>query len=179
MVSAETLSRIRAGLGDREPGVRAQAVEALAALGDVGGLVAALGSEDRYLRRYAISSLAREPGMRLTWRLARKRHDPCDDVRVALAHALAARGGWLAARLLRTIARHDASARVRHAALHAAADLGSCGAHRVLGESAAHDPDPDVRAMARVLLRRRAEVKQQSREARSGTRSPRPPCSPP
>ena len=64
-----TLTCIRGGLTGPDRVRRAESVDALAMVGDVTGLRAALGSADSYVRARAVKALAALPGDGLPWRL--------------------------------------------------------------------------------------------------------------
>jgi HEAT repeat protein len=153
-----TFRRIRRALASDEPALRADAIDALGILGDVGGLVDALAHDDAYVRRAAVRGLAGRPGERLTWRLAQTRFDPDEDVRCAVADALAGRTGWLGAHALRRIVEQDESASVRYRALVGLATSDSAKVEDVLRAALAGDPEQLVRETARTLLAERGVV---------------------
>ncbi len=154
-INATTLEVIRSELVNREPGTRAQAIEALAVIGDTRGLVIALHSADAYVRRTAVKGLAGQPGVFVTWRLARLRLDPDQNVRCAVAEALARRTSRLALRALRRIVGADPSMQVRLLAVMGLAQMEVPGVDDVLRTAMTQDSEAQVRAMARALLRRR------------------------
>ena len=154
-VSATTLGVIRAELVNGEPAIRAQAIEALAVLGDARGLITALGSSDAYVRRTAVKGLAGQPGVFVTWRLGRLRLDPDQDVRCAVAEALARRTSRLALGALRRIIGTDPSVQVRLLAVMRLAQMDVPVVDDVLRMVMTQDREVQLRAMARTLLRRR------------------------
>lgn len=157
MVDVDTIRRIRRALDDADPAVRAQAVDALSALGDLAGLLEALGAADVYLRLRAARSLRSAPGWRVTRRLIEASRDPAERVREAALESLAARrsGCCLTACALRRAVGEDASPRVRHAAVVAIAGLAAPWADGVLATVARDDGEARVREAAAALLGRR------------------------
>lgn len=155
-IDTATLGRIRSELSSREAALRAQAVEALGALGDARGLVDALSSDDAYLRRAAIKGLADRPGGLVTWRIAQTRFDPDEDVRCAVAEALARRRCWLATHALRRMIETDASPNTRFQAMVGLARMDTPRVDEVLRAALARDGDERLQEMAGALLRRRA-----------------------
>jgi HEAT repeat protein len=155
-IHGSTLERIRSDLDAADAAARAQAVEALASIGDDRGLVAALASPDAYVRRVAVGGLASRPGERLTWRLTSACFDESEDVRSAVARALGRRKGRIAAHALQRLVERDESATVRFHAVVAIAEADAPKAEVILRVAAEVDPEPRVRDMAAALLRRRA-----------------------
>jgi HEAT repeat protein len=152
-IDPATLARLRDGLASSDPRVRAEGVDALAALGDVPGLCRALASPDRYLRLRAVRALAPICGRIVACRLARLWRDAEPSVRWALAEALIQRGGILARLLLQRLVR-DGHPAVRHAAVQGLCTLGGSRSSAALHAVAAADPEPSIRAAASAALRR-------------------------
>lgn len=152
----ETLERIRSDLEHDDPTTRAQAVDALATLGDARGLLRALGSEDGYVRCVALRGLATEPGEHTTWRIAQGVWDADEHVRVAVARALGCRSGWLPVHALRRLAESDQAPSVRATALTAYATAAFPNADELLRAAATADDDAEVRCEAARLIARRA-----------------------
>lgn len=151
----DTLERIRDDLDDDDPTRRAQAVDALATLGDTPGLLRALGAGDPDVRCVALRGLATEAGEHVTWRLAQGIWDAEPRVRVEVARALGRRSGWLPVHALRRLAESDESPLVRAAALCAYAAASFPDAIDLLCTAAAEDDAPEVRAQASELIARR------------------------
>jgi HEAT repeat protein len=93
-------------------------------------------------------------GWRVAWFVACRARDADPSVRGAVAAALAARGGWLAAVTLRRLIS-DEDPLVRYAALCALATFRGAGASALLARVAARDPEPWLRDAAASVLRRR------------------------
>jgi HEAT repeat protein len=156
MIDEATLVKIRAELASTDPGLRAQAAEALAELDDGKGIVLCLASGDAHVRRMGIRGLARQAGERPTWRIAQMRFDRDPSVRSAVAQALGHREGRIAAHALRRMVEQDESANVRFYALVGLAEGHASRAEATLRFAAEEDPEPRVRDTAAAFLRRRA-----------------------
>jgi len=133
MTDAETMARIRKGLAARCPRLRAESVDALAALGDVRGLLLALGSHDPHVRLSAVRGLASESGIRVTSRLLCRVADRDGQVRSATASALGRRAGCLSALALWWLA-YDRDAAVSYTALAGLAERNWRRAQSILEE---------------------------------------------
>lgn len=153
MTDRTTIKRIRAAIHDGDPEVRANAVDALVTLADAAGLLAALGSQDRYVRERGVRGLAACRGWRVGLWLAAAAFDADTDVRCAVAAAFAQRRGRLAHYILIRLA-HDPRAVVRYVAVTALARVHRRSAQRTLRHVEAHDREGWLRDTATALLRR-------------------------
>lgn len=154
-IDKTVLKRLRADIQTDAASARADAVEALAALGDRRGLLRALQSDDPYLRRVALRGLARLKGERIAWRLAQRIRDRDVLVRRHAAFALGQRGEWIARFALRRLIVADGSFAVRCEALAAYAETRHGDVSRILIATAEADAHPEVRELAEALLARR------------------------
>lgn len=158
-----TLAAIRAEIVNTDAGTRAQAIEALAILGDTRGLVAALRSPHAYVRRTAARGLTDARGVFVTWHLVRLAADPDDDVRSAVAQALTGRSSRLARRTLRRMATDDPALPVRFLALIGLERGDAPGVDALLAEVAREDGVGQLGAMARAIMRRREGMRTRAR----------------
>lgn len=152
------LATIRAEIADTDAGTRAQAIEALAILGDTRGLVAALRSRHAYVRRTAARGLTDARGVFIAWHLARLAADPDDDVRSTVAQALTGRSSRLAQCTLRRLATDDPALPVRFLALVGLERGDAPGVDALRAAVAREDGAGQLGAMARALVRRREET---------------------
>jgi HEAT repeat protein len=163
MTDTQTIASIRQGLTDPDRDLRRESVEALVALGDLQGLRAALGSRDSYLRLRAVKALAPLAGEATVLRFTPLAWDSVAEVRLAVAAALAERGGWLATWVLRHLAA-DPHPTVRYAALVGLAHVDrrwACARLRVVADT---DDQPWIREAATALLHQCASTNSNSHE---------------
>jgi len=158
MTDPQTIASIRHSLTHPSRDLRRESIDALATLGDLPGLRAALASSDRYLRARAVTALAPMPGEWITWRLARLAFDPEAEVRLAVARTLARRGGWLAGWVLRHLTA-DPHAVVRYTALAGLVRLDPRCATARLRLVCETDTEPWLQDAARAMLRQCVSTK--------------------
>ena len=152
MTDHVTLSRIRRGLASSDALVRAQCVDALAALADVRGLRCGLRSPDGYVRACAAQALGGVRGGRIALSLLRLHTDPDANVRCTVARALADRRGWLAARTLTRLAA-DQHPVVRLTALNGLATVAWPRAQPLLQAALSREDVGWIRDAVATLLR--------------------------
>lgn len=151
-----TLTAIRDEIDDDDPGACAQAIDALAILGDTRGLIAGLRSPHAYVRRAAARGLGGTRGVVVTWRLTRLVDDPDEGVRTAVARALTGRSSRLATRTLRRMVTGDPSLLVRFVALAGLERDDGPRLATLLAKLARDDGAGQLREMAEAIMRRRA-----------------------
>ena len=147
-----TLKRIREALVSGDPALRSEAVDALAMIGDLAGLLRAAGSVDPYVRVRAVRSLTDVPGLRARAAIVQAAFGEMREVREAAASALAARRGTVAQVLLVHLAC-DKDSTVRYRALVGLARLDGAMARAALERTARNDRERWLRATAAELLR--------------------------